>query len=233
MTSLPVGLCDAVRPAPSADAPRVGVLALHGGHHEHAVLLSRHGGAVTLVRQPDGLAGLDGLVIPGGESTTMGHLAERLGMVEPLRAFVRVHPVLGTCAGLIFLADELTGQKEGGQTFVGGLDVTVARNFFGEGQVDSFEAALAPSFAPDERRATLFIRAPAITRVGAGVEVLASLDTAAVGLPGAARQLPVAVQQGHLVGLAFHPELTGDESWHAHWLGIVREAAGRRRAAAA
>ena len=117
----------------SSDAPAIGVLALQGGFHEHMVMLSKLGAKVTEVRQVQDLdATLDGLVVPGGESTTMGHLAERLGLLEPLRAFVKSgRPVMGTCAGLIFLANEVLGQKEGGQELVGGLDVSVQRNFFG------------------------------------------------------------------------------------------------------
>ena len=117
----------------SSDAPAIGVLALQGGFHEHMVMLSKLGAKVTEVRQVQDLdAKLDGLVVPGGESTTMGHLAERLGLLEPLRAFVASgRPVMGTCAGLIFLANEVLGQKEGGQELVGGLDVSVQRNFLG------------------------------------------------------------------------------------------------------
>ena len=130
--ALPVNLCVSIQDAP-ASAPLVGVLALQGGFHEHMVMLSKLGAKVTEVRQVQDLdAKLDGLVVPGGESTTMGHLAERLGLLEPLRAFVASgRPVMGTCAGLIFLANEVLGQKEGGQELVGGLDVSVQRNFFG------------------------------------------------------------------------------------------------------
>jgi len=156
VAALPANLCDSVQAPPTA-GPAVGVLALQGGYHEHAVMLSRLGCRVSEVRQERAgpersraapgsrvatlapplsqvphLEGLDGLVIPGGESTTMGHLAERLALLEPLRAFVASgRPVLGTCAGLIFLADEVVGQKQGGQKLVGGMDLTVQRNFFG------------------------------------------------------------------------------------------------------
>jgi 5'-phosphate synthase pdxT subunit len=126
-------LAETVTTVTSSDAPAIGVLALQGGFHEHMVMLSKLGAKVTEVRQVHDLdAKLDGLVVPGGESTTMGHLAERLGLLEPLRAFVASgKPVMGTCAGLIFLANEVLGQKEGGQELVGGLDVSVQRNFFG------------------------------------------------------------------------------------------------------
>ena len=117
----------------TGDAPTIGVLALQGGYHEHKVMLSKLGAKVFEVRQVKDMEGdIDGLVVPGGESTTMGHLAERLGLLKPLRAFVASgRPVMGTCAGLIFLANDVIGQKEGGQELVGGLDVAVQRNFFG------------------------------------------------------------------------------------------------------
>ncbi len=224
--ALPTNLCDEVVRA-GDDAPRIGVLALQGGYHEHKVMLSRLGASVHEVRQLADLTaepGFDGLVVPGGESTTLGHLARRLGLLEPLRAFVASgRPVMGTCAGLIFLAGDVVGQKEGGQDFVGGLDVAVRRNFFGKGQVDSFETRLTPSFAPERAVDALFIRAPAITRVGDGVEVLASLDYASVGLSKEPADHPVAVQQGALVGLTFHPELTREDCWHAHFMRLVRE----------
>ncbi|EOD28871.1 hypothetical protein EMIHUDRAFT_123272, partial [Emiliania huxleyi CCMP1516] len=154
VAALPANLCDSVQAPPTA-GPAVGVLALQGGYHEHAVMLSRLGCRVSEVPH---LEGLDGLVIPGGESTTMGHLAERLALLEPLRAFVASgRPVLGTCAGLIFLADEVVGQKQGGQKLVGGMDLTV----------DSFETTLeAADVAPARRVPAVFIRAPAILRTG-------------------------------------------------------------------
>ena len=154
-------LAAAVATVTSSDAPVIGVLALQGGFHEHMVMLCKLGanehmvmlpklGAkVSEVRQVHDLeAKLDGLVVPGGESTPMGHLAERLGLLEPLRAFVASgRPVMGTCAGLIFLANDVLGQKEGGQELVGGLDVSVQRNFFGS-QVVSPAAPLAACCLP-------------------------------------------------------------------------------------
>ena len=202
---LPVNLCDAVSDAP-AHAPLVGVLALQGGFHEHKVMLSLLGVQVCEVRQPTDLCQpLDGLVIPGGESTTMAHLAERLGLLEPLRAFVAGgRPVMGTCAGLIFLANDVAGQKLGGQQLVGGLDVTVHRNFFGS-QVDSFTTALHATFAPSRAIETVFIRAPAVTRVGREVQVLSKLPDCGVGLGAEAAGMAVAVRQANLLGIAFHP----------------------------
>jgi len=216
-------LAEAVATVTSSDAPAIGVLALQGGFHEHMVMLSKLGAKVSEVRQVHDLeAKLDGLVVPGGESTTMGHLAERLGLLEPLRAFVASgRPVMGTCAGLIFLANDVIGQKEGGQELVGGLDVSVQRNFFGS-QVDSFETTLSATFAPERAIPAVFIRAPVITRKGAKVKVLSQLDVKSVGLVSDTPQLPVAIQQGSLLGIAFHPELTEDDSWHRHFVSMVK-----------
>lgn len=221
--ALPVNLCASVAAAPE-DAPRVGVLALQGGFHEHKVMLSRLGLEVLEVRQPRDLEQpLDGLVVPGGESTTMAHMAKNLGMLAPLRDFVASgRPVMGTCAGLIFLADEVAGQKQGGQELVGGLDVTVRRNFFGS-QVDSFQTALQATFQPEPIEA-VFIRAPAVTRVGEGVQVLSKLPEDGLSLGAEAAGMAVAVRQGALLGIAFHPELTGDSSWHAYFAEMLRTA---------
>ena len=221
-------LAEAVAPPSESDAPTIGVLSLQGGFHEHMVMLSKLGANVFEVRQTKDLeAARDGLVVPGGESTTMGHLAERLGLLKPLRAYVASgRPVMGTCAGLIFLADEVLGQKQGGQELVGGLDVSVQRNFFGSQvsapfhlrpppgaemlslrwcQGDSFETSLQATFAPDRAIPTVFIRAPVITRTGPKVNVLSHLDLKSVGLVADSPTLPVAVQQGNLLGMAFHP----------------------------
>lgn len=184
---------------------RIGVLALQGAFAEHVAILRRLGVDVVEVRTPDQLEGLDGLILPGGESTTMGLVAERWGLVEPLRAWVRDDkPIWGTCAGMILLADQATGQKRGGQPLIGGLHVTVNRNYFGR-QVDSFETILnVPSFDPPVSPG-IFIRAPAIVEIGEGVESLAEL-------PGS---IYVAVRQGSILATAFHPELTPDTRWHA------------------
>jgi 5'-phosphate synthase pdxT subunit len=184
---------------------RIGVLALQGAFAEHVVILRRLGVDAVEVRTPDQLEGLDGLILPGGESTTMGLVAERWGLVEPLRAWVREDkPTWGTCAGMILLADQATGQKRGGQPLIGGLHVTVNRNYFGR-QVDSFETILnVPSFDPPTSPG-VFIRAPAIVEIGEGVESLAEM-------PG---PIYVAVRQGSILATAFHPELTPDTRWHA------------------
>lgn len=193
---------------------RIGVLALQGAFREHIVMVRKAGGEAVEVRTPEQLEGLDGLIIPGGESTTMGLVAERWGLVEPLRKWVGAgKPVWGTCAGMILLAQRATGQKQGGQPLLGGLDVTVNRNYFGR-QVDSFEALLTVTgFDPPESPG-IFIRAPGITEIGAGVEPLATL-------PG---PVHVAVRQGTILATAFHPELTPDLRWHQLFIEMVRQA---------
>lgn len=203
----------------------IGVLALQGAFAEHIAMLRRLGAVAVEVRRREQLAGLDGLIIPGGESTSMGLIATRWGLVEPLRAWVHGgRPVWGTCAGMILLADHATGQKEGGQPLLGGLDVTVNRNYFGR-QVDSFEALLDAPLLGEKPVPAVFIRAPAITAIGAGVEALAVL-------PGkAGDQVYVAVRQGSILATAFHPELTPDTRWHQLFLAMVAEQAGALTAA--
>ncbi|MCC6169378.1 MAG: pyridoxal 5'-phosphate synthase glutaminase subunit PdxT [Caldilineaceae bacterium] len=193
---------------------RIGVLALQGAFLEHSLMVRRLGAEPSEVRMPEQLEAVDGLILPGGESTTMGLVAERWGLVEPLRAWVRGgRPIWGTCAGMILLANRATGQKEGGQPLLGGLDVTVNRNYFGR-QVDSFETVLeTPIFDPPQSPG-IFIRAPGITQIGPDVEPLAVL-------PG---PVYVAVRQGPILATAFHPELTSDTRWHALFLQMVRAA---------
>lgn len=179
---------------------RVGVLALQGDFREHAAALKAIGAEPVLVRLPEDLAGLEGLVIPGGESTTIGKLADRYGLVEPLRAAIGSGlPTLGTCAGLIFLAAATTEEQP--QVQLGVLDVVVQRNAFGS-QVASFEADLDIAGQKEPMRA-VFIRAPWIVKVGSGVEVLAEVDGH-----------PVMVREGAVIGTSFHPELTRDGRVH-------------------
>lgn len=194
---------------------RIGVLALQGAFAEHVAILHRLGAEAVEVRTPDQLDGLDGLILPGGESTTMGLVAQRWGLVEPLRAWVHGgKPTWGTCAGMILLADQATNQKLGGQPLIGGLHVTVNRNYFGR-QTASFETTLSvPSFDPPVSPG-VFIRAPAITAVGEGVKILAQL-------PG---PIFVAVKQGPILATAFHPELTPDMRWHALFVEMARKGA--------
>ncbi len=165
------------------------------------------------VRLPEQLAGLDGLVIPGGESTTMGKLMDSFGLTDSLRAFAAQHPIFGTCAGLIMLASRTV---EGTQTLLGLLDITVRRNAFGS-QVHSFEAPVDLSLeGEDDHRVMtgVFIRAPWVEERGPHVEVVARYDGHVVG-----------VRQGHLLAVAFHPELTDDTRLHEYFLReVVAEA---------
>lgn len=193
--------------------PHVGVLALQGDVREHARVLSALGAEVELVRRPIELAAVEGLVIPGGESSVIDKLSRAFGMQRPIRdAIAAGMPMYGTCAGLILLADRITDGIAGQQTF-GGLDVTVQRNAFGS-QVDSFETDLdvAVLGAPPVHAA--FIRAPLVAEVGAAAESLAHLDDGRV----------VAVRQGALLGTSFHPEMTGETRFHRLFLDAVRAA---------
>jgi len=190
---------------------RIGVLALQGAFIEHEQILRRLGAEAVEVRLPAQLAGLHGLILPGGESTTVGKLAVTYGLLEPLQRLARQgFPMWGTCTGLILLAKEsvATVGSAPGQPLIGGMDITVRRNAFGR-QVDSFEADIdVPAFGPPPFHA-VFIRAPLIERVGPGVTVLARLP----GTGGI-----VAAQQGHLLTTAFHPELTNDARFHEYFL---------------
>lgn len=200
-------------------AIRIGVLALQGAFREHVNMLARLGVNAVEVRLAEQLAELDGLIIPGGESTSMGLVAERWGLVEPLRSWVHAgRPTWGTCAGMILLADDAAGQKLGGQALIGGLDVTVNRNYFGR-QVDSFEAELDVPALGNNPFHAVFIRAPAITAVTAGVQTLATV--AASGAED--EEVIAAVRKGAILATAFHPELTGDLRWHRYFLQIVKE----------
>jgi 5'-phosphate synthase pdxT subunit len=187
--------------APRA-ARRVGVLALQGDVREHSAALTQVGAVPVPVRREQDLAGLDGIVVPGGESTTIGRLLTVFDLLEPLREALRGGlPAYGSCAGMILLADEVVDGTPG-QPTLGGLDVSVRRNAFGR-QVDSFEAELDLVGLPEPVHA-VFIRAPWIERLGEGVQVLARE-------PGGH---PVAIRQGALLATSFHPELTGDARVH-------------------
>ena len=203
--------------------PRIGVLALQGDVREHLEVLRDQGADAVPVRRPEELAGVDGLVVPGGESTTMVKLADRFGMLEPLRSAVRGGlPAYGSCAGMILLADRLLDAPPD-QATVGGLDVTVRRNAFGR-QVDSFECEIEVAGIDGGPMHAVFIRAPWVEEAGEGVEVLGRV----VGGPADGRI--VAVRQGDLVATSFHPELTGDRRVHALFVDVVREALRRRLA---
>jgi 5'-phosphate synthase pdxT subunit len=188
---------------------RVGVLALQGDVREHVRALTDAGVSAVEVKRADELAGLDGIVVPGGESTTIGKLLTIFGVLEPLRDAIRGGlPAYGSCAGMILLADEVLDGLPG-QPTLGGLDVTVRRNAFGR-QVDSFETDLSVTGVDGGPVHAVFIRAPWVERVGEGVEVLAS-----------AAGHPVAVRQGHLLATSFHPELTGDRRVHELFVSML------------
>jgi 5'-phosphate synthase pdxT subunit len=186
--------------------PRIGVLALQGGYAAHARVLEGLGAEVREVRVPADLDGLDGLVLPGGESTTMSLGVAREGLEEPLRAFAAAgRPVLGTCAGLIMLDRD----------HLGVMDTVAERNAFGR-QVHSFEADLSFADLEGPPVHAVFIRAPWIAEHGPDVEVLAEVDGH-----------PVAARQGELLVLSFHPELGDDTRLHAAFLARVRALRGR------
>ncbi|KAF2439241.1 SNO glutamine amidotransferase [Karstenula rhodostoma CBS 690.94] len=270
----------------------VGVLALQGAFSEHVQLLRAAAESLALkgapaqsqikwsfieVRTPDELARCDGLILPGGESTTISLVAARSGMLEPLRDFVKVlrKPTWGTCAGLILLAESANRTKKGGQDLIGGLDVRVNRNHFGR-QVESFQANLQLSFLGDtvdksanEPYRCVFIRAPVVEKIlphrdgvqteeesceatvvapskapgdelaeketTAQVEVMATLPTQTPALQAnqehehAGTEDIIAVRQGNVLGISFHPELTADARIHVWWLGEVLKAVARRQ----
>jgi 5'-phosphate synthase pdxT subunit len=187
---------------------RVGVLALQGAFIEHEQALARIGVEPVRVRLPHHLDGLDGLIIPGGESTTIGRLILRWGLLEPIRVLARSgRPLWGTCAGLILMAREVVDGAPG-QPLLALMDLEVHRNAYGR-QVDSFEIDLeVPALGPPPFRA-VFIRAPTIERAGVGVEVLARLEDGTA----------VAVQQGNLLATTFHPELAEDDRLHRYFCG--------------
>jgi len=192
----------------------IGVLALQGDFAEHAKALHRLGLASRQVRLPEHLDGLDGLILPGGESTTIGKLATTFGLIEPLRTFAAGHAVWGTCAGAIFLSVD-AGRN---QPLLGLMDLRVERNAFGR-QVDSFETDLPFPILEDPGRPfpCVFIRAPLIQSVGATVEVLARLAEPA--RPGGATI--VAARQGRWLATSFHPELTSDLRFHRYFAELA------------
>jgi 5'-phosphate synthase pdxT subunit len=188
---------------------KIGVLAVQGAFIEHGHILARIGAEPVEVRLPEHLKDLDGLIIPGGESTTISQVAERWGLLEPLRAFGRSgRPVWGTCAGMILMAKEVTDNKLGQRTLEL-MDIAVRRNAFGR-QVDSFEADLNVPTLGESPFHAVFIRAPLIERVGQGVDVVTRLEDGTV----------VAARQGNLLATAFHPELTEDDRFHRYFLNL-------------
>lgn len=186
----------------------IGVLALQGAFAKHQAMIEKLGGQVLLVRTPADLQKCDGLIIPGGESTTIYRQMNFINLVEPLVEFAEKKPVFGTCAGLILMSKDLIN---GSLTEpLGLLDITVERNSYGR-QIDSFQVPLDVSLAKTNRPvAAFFIRAPRIRRCGSDVKVLASYESE-----------PVLVQQGFHLGATFHPELTSDTFIHEHFLSLV------------
>jgi pyridoxal 5'-phosphate synthase pdxT subunit len=199
---------------PVTGSPLIGVLALQGDVREHRAMLEQAGARTLAVRRAGELEQVDGLVMPGGESTTMYKLARTFDLVDPLRARLREGlPAFGTCAGMILLADRIEGGIAGQET-IGGLDVVVRRNAFGR-QVDSFEADLDVA-AFREAFHAMFIRAPWVEKVGADVSVVARVAS------GTEVGRIVAVRQAHLLATSFHPEITGDRRFHSLFVDLVR-----------
>lgn len=184
---------------------KIGVLALQGAFREHIKMLHRLGVETAEVRLPADLAGLDGLIIPGGESTTIGKLAVMYGLMEPLRQFAAAKPIWGTCAGMIFMAKEI-GRD---QPLLGVMDIVVERNAFGR-QVDSFEVGLDITGLPNGPFPAVFIRAPKLVEAKGETQVLARL----------ADGTAVAAQEGQWLVTSFHPELTEDSRLHAYFVSL-------------
>ncbi|ALE92242.1 glutamine amidotransferase [Arthrobacter alpinus] len=221
--------------------PLIGILALQGDVREHARAVQACGAAVTSVRRPSELAAVDGLILPGGESTTIDKLTRIFGLRDPLRDRIAAGlPVYGSCAGMILLANEIADpakDRDGNaQQTLGGLDITVRRNAFGR-QVDSFETALdftglAPVGEAETPVHAVFIRAPWVERVGASVQVLASVEKRAAteGATQAGAQndrivaevRAVAVRSQHLLATSFHPEVTGERRIHELFIRMIR-----------
>jgi pyridoxal 5'-phosphate synthase pdxT subunit len=197
---------------------KFGVLALQGAFIEHIQMLEKLGVTAVPVRLPADLEGLDGLIIPGGESTTIGKLAVQYQLVEPLRQFALARPVWGTCAGMIFMAKDIGMASSGhDQPLLGVMDIVVERNAFGR-QVDSFEVgldvpALANGAGPARPFPAVFIRAPRLVAANGKAEVLATL----------ADGTAVAAQEGHWLVTSFHPELTDDARFHRYFLDLAKQ----------
>jgi 5'-phosphate synthase pdxT subunit len=187
----------------------IGILALQGAFIEHIEILKRLGVQATAVRQPEDLKDLDGIIIPGGESTSIVNLMQTSGMLQPLKKLARADfPILGTCAGMVCLAREVADNSYPPGLAV--MDIVVRRNAFGR-QVDSFEAKLAFPALGERPYPAVFIRAPIVENTAAPVRVLARLDDGKI----------VAVRQGRMLATAFHPELSADPRLHQYFLKIV------------
>jgi 5'-phosphate synthase pdxT subunit len=202
--------------------PLIGVLALQGDVREHLAALRAVGAEVCTVRRPAELAAVDGLVIPGGESTTIVKLAKIFDLLEPLRERITAGlPTYGSCAGMILLADRIVNPAtgpDGAQGTFGGIDMTVRRNAFGR-QVESFEEPVSIDGMAGGPIMAVFIRAPWVEAVGPNAQVLAKVES------GPATGRIVGIRQKHLLATSFHPELTGDVRVHGYFADMVREAA--------
>jgi 5'-phosphate synthase pdxT subunit len=188
---------------------KIGVLALQGDVREHLSALETAGAAAVPVKRPDQLAGVDGLILPGGESTTIGKLLDRFDLLEPVRERARAGmPLWGTCAGLILMARAITGREDAPHR-LGVLDVSVRRNAYGR-QTESFETDLDVAGLDEPFRA-VFIRAPVIEETGAGVEVLARFN-----------DRPVLVRSESMLASSFHPEMTGDCRVHEMFVSMAK-----------
>lgn len=197
----------------STTGPRVGVLALQGDFREHLAVLAELGADAVAIKRPEELDRVDGLVIPGGESSVIDKLSRLFGLAEPVRAAVASGmPVYGTCAGLIMLSDTVLDAIEGQETF-GGLDIVVRRNAFGS-QLDSFETDIDVPVLGEPLVHAVFIRAPVVESLGPRATSLAELADGRI----------VAVEQGNLLGTSFHPEITGETRFHEYFLQRVRAA---------
>ena len=200
-------------PNVAGNQPLVGVLALQGDFREHIAVIRELGAQAVPVRRPEELASIDGLIIPGGESSVMDKLSRTFGLAEPLKnAISSGLPVYGTCAGLIMLANTVLDAINGQQS-LGGFDISVRRNAFGS-QLDSFETDLDIPVLGEPPVHAVFIRAPVVESVGDSVTTLAALDDGR----------RVAVEQGALLGTSFHPEMTGDTRFHEYFLQKIRSA---------
>lgn len=189
---------------------KIGVLALQGAFREHVQRVQALGASAKEVRLPQDLQSIDGLIIPGGESTTIGKLAQEYGLMDVLRSFAQTKPTWGTCAGMIFLAKHIENST---QPTLGVMNIHVGRNAFGR-QIDSFETLLTLKGIEGPPVPAIFIRAPVITQVGESVDILGTLADGRV----------IAVQEGQLLATSFHPELTNDSRLHAYFLALVERA---------
>lgn len=188
----------------------IGILALQGDFREHEAILRRIGASTVQVRQPKHLAEVDRLIIPGGESTTIGKLLEIYNLLGPIRERAREGmPLWGTCAGAILMAKHIADARKAGQPALELMDITARRNAFGR-QLDSFEADLQIAPLGEEPLHAVFIRAPSLEEPGSAVQVLAALDDGRI----------VAAQQGNLLATSFHPELTDDDRFHRYFLEL-------------